>query len=127
MGYLCPVINRQVHTSTMARKKRTDRNHLIYQITCIDSGDQYIGVTVAKGAAVKRTLEPRWKAHLYKAQVVRETWSLPRAIRKYGEVAFTIELLQKVRGKKEAFSAEAQLINSLYPSLNTRRKVESGS
>lgn len=111
----------------MARKRRSDRNHLIYMITCVDSGDQYIGVTVAKGAAVKRTLKQRWQGHLYKAQVMRESWSLPRAIRKYGEDAFTIELVQKVRGKKEAFSAESQLINSLYPSLNTRRKVESGS
>lgn len=105
------------------RKKRSDRNHIIYLVTCIPTGQQYIGVTVMKGVARKRTLQQRWKAHVYKALTLREIWALPKAIRKHGEDNFTIETLQIVRGKLAAFAAEAQLINELCTELNTRRKL----
>ena len=42
------------------------------------------------------------------------------SIRTHGEESFTREILQIVRGKKNAFQAEAQLINEHKPALNTR-------
>ena len=104
------------------RKKRSDRNHLIYLITCVPTSKQYIGVTVMKGVAKKRTLNQRWKAHCYKALTLRENWALPKAIRKYGADNFTVEILETIRGKEAAFAAEAQLINELCTELNTRKK-----
>jgi hypothetical protein len=37
------------------RKLRSDRNHVIYQVTCMDTNDSYIGLTVAKGQAFLRS------------------------------------------------------------------------
>lgn len=104
------------------RKKRCDRNHLIYVINCNSTNEQYIGVTVMKGTSRVKTLSQRWQGHLYKALVLNEDWSLPQAIRKYGSKNFTINALKTVRGKKPAFMAEALLINDLKTKLNTRIK-----
>ena len=104
------------------RKKRSDRNHLIYMLTCECTDERYIGVTVMKGASKAKTLKQRWNGHVYKAFVCEENWELPRAIREYGEENFTAQILQIVRGKKAAFAAESALINSLKTELNTRIK-----
>jgi hypothetical protein len=92
-------------------------------ITCNITNEEYIGVTVMKKTARKKTLHQRWRSHLYKAFVLEEEWGLPAAIRKHGEDSFTIGVLDVVRGKKAAFAAEAELINSMSPALNTRRKL----
>ena len=104
------------------RKKRSDRNHLIYGITCETTGEQYIGVTVVKKSAQWKTLYERWQGHLYKAYVTQEQWELPTTIRKYGYEAFSLSILDVVRGKKAAFAAEAALINNSNTTLNTRKK-----
>ena len=104
------------------RKKRADRNHLIYKITCIVTGDHYIGVTVMKGPAKVRTLNQRWKAHQYKALTLKEQWTLPKAIRKYGVDNFELEIVDIIRGKAEAFAYEAEIINTTHPKLNTKKR-----
>lgn len=104
------------------RKRRNDRNHIIYVVECIPTGQQYIGLTVVKGIAKKRTLQQRWKAHCYKALILEESWALPKAIRKYGPDAFDIQTLDVIRGKANAYAYEAELINSMKPKLNTRKK-----
>ncbi len=105
------------------RKKRSDRNHLIYMITCTSTSERYIGVTVMKKSAKWKTLYQRWGGHLYKALVLKEAWGLSAAIRKHGEENFCLEIIDVVRGKKAAFATEAALINSLKTELNTRRKT----
>jgi len=104
------------------RRRRNDRNHLIYLIECDATGQQYVGVTVMKGIAKKRTLDQRWKAHCYKALTLNEDWALPKAIRKYGPDSFHIQIMDVIRGKANAFAYEAELINTLCPKLNTRKK-----
>jgi len=42
------------------------------------------------------------------------------SIRTHGEESFTQEILQIVRGKKNAFQTESTLINQQKPALNTR-------
>lgn len=104
------------------RKKRSDRNHLVYEIECMPTGSTYIGITVMKGIAKKRTLMQRWKAHQYKAYTLQEDWALPKAIRKYGVDSFDIRVIDIIRGKAEAHAFEAELINNTKPKLNTRKK-----
>lgn len=104
------------------RKRRSDRNHLIYKITCVTTGEHYIGVTVMKGPAKLRTLKQRWKAHQYKAFVLNEPWALPKAIRKYGVDAFDVEMMDIIRGKELAFAYEAEVINNTHPKLNTKKR-----
>lgn len=104
------------------RKRRNDRNHLIYLIECVPTGEEYVGITVMKGIAKKRTLQQRWVAHQYKANVLKEDWALPKAIRKHGADNFKIQILDIVRGKANAYAYEAELINELQPKLNTRKR-----
>lgn len=107
----------------LMRKKRSDRNHLIYKITCLPTLDEYIGVTVMNSTSVKKAMKTRWKQHCYKAQVVSPDWSLSESIREHGEDMFLIEPLEIVRGRMQAFDREAELINTVIPSLNTKKKT----
>ena len=102
------------------RKRRTDRNHVIYVISNTKTGQEYIGLTAVnyKGN-VARTLTRRFQKHVQRALVEDKTWGLCRAIRKFGPERFTIRALEIVRGKKPAHARETELINDLQPSLNT--------
>ena len=102
------------------RKKRSDRTHLIYQLTNTITGERYIGVTVVSGRAYLKSLRSRWIRHIYKANILQAEYPISTSIREYGEDAFTREILTKVRGKQNAFEAESQLINEIRPKLNTR-------
>lgn len=104
------------------RKKRTDRNHVIYNIICEPTQESYIGVTVMLKQAVKKTLNSRLNQHLYKATVVQPNWTLSKAIRKHGIESFSIHPIQVVRGRLNAFKRESELINLHNPILNTKMK-----
>jgi hypothetical protein len=104
------------------RKKRSDRNHLIYMLTCEPTDERYIGVTVMSSQSKTKALKQRWQGHLYKALKLNEEWELPAAIREYGADNFSMSILDIVRGKKAAFAVESALINELGTELNTRRK-----
>ena len=105
------------------RKRRSDRNHLIYRIENSNTGDFYIGVTVVMGKAYKKSLVARWKRHIYKAVQLGMEWTFSTAICEHGESAFRLEILEVVRGKADAFQRESELINSLRPVYNTRMKA----
>ena len=106
------------------RKKRSDRNHIIYQLTNTVNGEKYIGVTVVTGRAYLKSLRSRWIRHIYKATKAMAQYPISESIREYGEQAFTREILTKVRGKKNAFEMESQLINEIRPKLNTRMQTK---
>ena len=105
----------------MNRKKRSDRNHLIYELTCLDTGDSYIGVTVMRGRAQQKTLATRWQQHQYRAYRQDKDWALSDAIRSYEN--WHRHVVAVVRGKKEAHALETHLIDTLQPSLNTHKKT----
>ena len=48
------------------RKKRSDRNHIIYAVTA-DTGETYIGLTVAIGQAYLRSVKVRVQKHISRA------------------------------------------------------------
>jgi len=56
------------------RKKRSDRNHVLYKVTCVDTGDSYVGLTVAQGHAYVRSVKIRWQkpAHQRERQLIAE-------------------------------------------------------
>lgn len=106
-----------------ARKRRTDRNHVIYVITNQANGDQYIGLTVlGYGGSVKRTLHRRMQKHVQRALAENKAWSLSQALREHGAEAFTYGVLEVVRGKKDAHARETELINTHRPAMNTFMK-----
>lgn len=101
------------------RKRRSDRTHLIYQLTNTITGEIYIGLTVVTGKAYTRSLKERWKRHVSRAKFEDRCWSICESIRTHGESAFKREILQKVRGKAQAHIVETTLIRELQPALNT--------
>jgi len=102
------------------RKKRSDRNHIIYKVTNIVTNETYIGVTVVTGRAYLKSLHNRWIRHIYKANILMANFAISESIRIHGKESFKHEILTKVRGKKNAFQEEAKLINQHKPALNMR-------
>ncbi len=102
------------------RKRRSDRNQVIYYIEHVATGDYYIGLTALsfKGN-VKRTLHRRMQKHMQRALAENKTWGLSRALRKFGAEAFVYGVVEVVRGKKAAHARETELINTMQPNLNT--------
>ena len=101
------------------RKRRTDRNHIIYKIDNTCTGEFYIGVTVLRGAAYLGSVKLRLKQHISRAQTQDLQWTLCESIRTYGPQSFKISILETVRGKRPAHSRETELIKELQPPLNT--------
>lgn len=102
------------------RKRRNDRNQVVYMIQQIDTGQFYIGLTAVnfKGN-VQRTLARRLQKHVQRAYTENKNWGLSKAIRKFGAHTFVCLDIDVVRGKKFAHQLETNLINNLQPELNT--------
>jgi len=102
---------------TVKRKRRSDRMHLIYQLTA-PTGDSYIGVTYREGS-VKKSLQRRWMKHVYRALTENKDWKLCAAIRQWDAETFKVECLELLRGKKPAHIRERALVRERKPTLNT--------
>jgi len=97
------------------RRKRSDRNHVLYQLTI---GEQtYIGLTVAQGQAFLRSVKVRVQKHMSRARKESKDWAICEALRSSEVVQY--EVIEVVRGRKAAHSRERELIEALSPSLNT--------
>lgn len=108
-----------VHNKNMMkRKRRSDRNHAIYELYCDVTGESYIGVTVVTGSALA-SVRGRFNRHLSRARTESKDWLLCEALRKYGREGFTPYLLEVVRGKAEAHARERELTAEMQPALNT--------
>jgi len=107
---------------TATRKRRTDRNHVIYLATNQITDQSYIGITVAKGRAYKKSAHSRWLAHVYRAEIEQASLPLSESIRHYGTGAFIVQILEVVRGKSNAHTREFELIREHNPKLNVLGK-----
>jgi len=97
------------------RRKRSDRNHVLYQLTI---GEQtYIGLTVAIGQAYLRSVKVRVQKHMSRAKKESKDWAICEALRSDEVVQY--EVIEVVRGRKAAHSRERELIAEWAPSLNT--------
>lgn len=99
------------------RKARSDRKHIIYSLTV--NGKEYIGVTFVDKGRVNASLTRRWQKHVRRALTEGRDWKLCVAIRKHGPDAFTVGVVEVVRGKAEAHVRERELIRERRPKLNT--------
>lgn len=102
----------------MARKRRSDRNHVIYRVTCLANGERYIGITAVSGRAFQKSVKIRWERHLYHALIEKRDYPIQRAIREHGPSSFVHELICVVRGKQAAHDMEKELIRTERPELN---------
>jgi hypothetical protein len=97
------------------RKKRNDRNYILYQLTVDDQ--TYIGLTVAVGSAILRAVKVRVQKHISRAFIENKNWMLCDAIRNAETIQY--EVIEVVRGRKNAYRRERELIAECQPELNT--------
>jgi len=106
--------------SKINRKRRTDRNQVIYYIQDTVTLEYYIGLTaVSFKGNVFRTLRRRMQKHMQRALTENKDWGLSRALREQGAESFVFGVVEIVRGKRPAHARETELINTLQPALNT--------
>jgi len=97
------------------RKRRNDRNYVLYRIT---GGDEsYVGLTVARGRAFKKSAKLRLKQHISRANNENKDWTMCKFLRETTETV-RCEVLEVVRGRKAAYFRERELIAELSPTLN---------
>lgn len=101
-----------------SRKRRCDRNHIVYKVTCLPTGERYIGITVVAGKAIQKSVKTRWRKHLYHAIVENRDYPLQKMIRLHGSDAFKQEIVCVIRGKQAAHDHERHLIVQEKPELN---------
>ena len=102
------------------RKRRTDRNQVIYFIQDVVTNDYYIGLTaMCFNGNVRKTLTRRMQKHMQRALAENKDWGLSRALRERGAERFVFGVIEVVRGKRPAHARETELINTLQPVLNT--------
>jgi hypothetical protein len=104
-----------------ARKKRTDRNHIIYELRV--NGANYIGVTAKTETTINKSVLARAAKHFYRAKKENKDWLLCQALRALSDKS-EIEVLvhEVVRGKAAAHKREVELRRELNPILNTDRR-----
>ena len=105
-------------TQKAPRKKRVDRNHIIYELR-VPAGN-YIGVTAKTASTVLKSVRGRAAKHFYRAHSENKTWALCVALRELedkGEIEIVVHAV--VRGKAEAHKEEVRIRRSVKPNLNT--------
>ena len=125
--YVYPIVDNKSHwvyntymNSKITRKRRTDRNQVIYYIQDVVTLEYYIGLTaVCFAGNVRKTLTRRMQKHMQRALTENKDWGLSRALREQGAERFVFGVVEIVRGKRPAHARETELINTLQPALNT--------
>ena len=102
----------------MPRAKRSDRNHIIYELVIGDNN--YIGVTAKTESTVLKSVRARAAKHWYRAKTETKNWLLCEALRGLADRSdIEIRVHEIVRGKAEAHRREVAIRRSVQPTLNT--------
>jgi hypothetical protein len=118
LGALC--YNKNMDTKN-TRKKRTDRNHIIYEI--VTPAGSYIGVTAKTETTVLKSIRTRAAKHFYRAKKESKEWLLCEVLRDYNSKdEIDIRPLEMIRGKAAAHVRERELIAEMNPALNTDKR-----
>ena len=100
------------------RKKRTDRNHIIYEL--VVNGKNYIGVTAKTESTIQKSVRARAAKHFYRAKKEDKNWLLCAELRTLSskdEIEILIHAV--IRGKAEAHKTEVAIRRAVKPVLNT--------
>lgn len=103
------------------RKKRIDRNHIVYEIVNTVNGKRYIGVTQAIGRAFNYSAVRRFQKHISRAKKENKDWALYNDMRKYGADVYDVYVFDIVRGKAEAHSIEREQLKIGNYKLNSKK------
>jgi hypothetical protein len=106
-------------TTTTNRKKRTDRNHVIYELVNTITGASYLGITAAIGRRFNYSAVLRFQKHCSRARRENKGWKLYTDMREYGTDVYDVFVLDVVRGKKAAHQLEVKLLKEFQYELNS--------
>ena len=101
------------------RKKRSDRNHIIYEIVNTITGASYLGITAAIGRRFKYSAVLRFQKHCSRAKCENKGWKLYQNMREYGSDVYDVFMVDVVRGKKAAHQLEVKLLKEFNYELNS--------
>jgi len=103
----------------MARKKRNDRNHIIYEIVNTTNGKSYLGVTAAIGRRFNYSAVLRFQKHCSRARKENKQWALYIDMRENDESVYELFIVDVVRGKALAHQIETKLLKEFKYELNS--------
>ena len=113
-----PLYNTCMTQTTTTRKKRTDRNHIVYELNV--NGLTYVGVTAKTESTPLKSVKTRAAKHFYRAKTENKNWLLCEALRELNDKGeIVVRVLAVVRGKAEAHKEEVRIRRELEPALNT--------
>ncbi len=113
-----PLYNQYMDTKNTTRKKRADRNHIIYEL--VVNGKNYIGVTAKTESTVNKSVLSRAAKHFYRAKTETKNWLLCAELRKLTDKSeIEVYVHEIIRGKGAAHKREVELRRLLKPMLNT--------
>lgn len=116
-----PEYNTRMTQTQTTRKKRVDRNHIIYELQV--RGENYIGVTAKTETTVLKSVRARAAKHFYRAKTEGKDWLLCEALRSLESKDEIVILVHAViRGKAEAHREEVRIRREIKPVLNTDRR-----
>lgn len=100
------------------RTPRADSNYVIYE--AVDElGNNYIGLTRKGDLTVKKAVKERWRKHLSRARNENRLWALYVYLKTGGlDLAWEHRVLEIVRGRKEAYAREREIVKASKPTLN---------
>jgi hypothetical protein len=104
--------------TTSRRKPRKDCNYVIYEM--VDkNGNNYIGLTRKSETTPLKSVKRRWQKHLSRARKEMLEWTLYQHLRSCSaDDKWKHNIIAIVRGRKEAYAAEREIILRLKPRLN---------
>jgi len=107
-----------MNKETATRKKRSDRNHIIYEL--VVNGKNYIGVTAKTESTVNKSVLARAAKHFYRAKTEDKNWLLCAELRKLNDKSeIAVYVHEVIRGKAEAHRREVEIRRMVKPALNT--------
>ena len=110
--------NTYMNKETTTRKKRVDRNHIVYEL--VVNGLNYIGVTAKTETTVLKSVRARAAKHFYRAKTENKDWALCVALRSLNDKSeIEIRVHEIIRGKAAAHRREVELRRMINPALNT--------
>jgi hypothetical protein len=105
-------------TKYTPRKKRADRNHIIYEL--VVNGLNYIGVTAKTESTVNKSVLARAAKHFYRAKKEDKNWLLCAELRKLSDKSeIEVYVHEVIRGKAAAHRREVEIRRMVKPVLNT--------
>ena len=98
------------------RTARKDSNYIIY--VAEHEGSAYIGLTRKGTTTVNKAVKERWRKHVSRAKNEARDWVIYNYMRDGNWDGWTHDVIAVIRGRKEAYAYERELVKLYTPELN---------